>query len=95
VSDVNSPAYALLAQTIRDVMPDVVVVPFVMLAATDARHFADLSPNVFRFGPMRVSKSDLSRVHGTNERISVENVGEVVAFYTALIRNADAATERP
>jgi acetylornithine deacetylase/succinyl-diaminopimelate desuccinylase-like protein len=28
-------------------------------------------------------------VHGIDERVSVDNVGEVVAFYSALIHNAD------
>ena len=89
VSDVQSPAYALLARTIRETMPDAMVAPYVMMAATDSRHFSTLTPNVFRFTPVRLDKADLTRIHGTNERVGVDNMAELVAFYTTLVKNAD------
>ncbi len=89
VSDVSSPAYALLARTIRETMPDAVVAPYVLVAGTDARHFTTVAQNVFRFSPMRMEKADLTRIHGTNERVGVDNLAELVAFYTRLVRNAD------
>jgi carboxypeptidase PM20D1 len=89
VSDVQSPAYSLIARTIRETMPDVMVAPYVLMAATDSRHFANVSPNVFRFTPVRLDKEDLTRIHGTNERVGVDNMAELVAFYTKLVRNAD------
>jgi carboxypeptidase PM20D1 len=89
VSDVQSPAYALLARTIRETMPDAMVAPYVMMAATDSRHFSSITPNVFRFTPVRLEKADLARIHGTNERVGVDNMAELVAFYTKLVRNAD------
>ena len=89
LSDVNSPAYALLARTIRETMPDAVVVPYVLVAATDSRNFTGLTPNVLRFSPMRIAKSDMARIHGTNERVGIDNLGELVTFFTTLVRNAD------
>lgn len=89
VSDVQSPAYALLARTIRETMPDAMVAPYVMMAATDSRHFSTLTQNVFRFTPVRLEKADLTRIHGTNERVGVDNMAELVAFYTTLVKNAD------
>jgi carboxypeptidase PM20D1 len=38
-------------------------------------------------------KLDLPRLHGTNERIAVSNLAELVRFYHQLIRNA--SLERP
>ena len=38
---------------------------------------------------MRVAKADLARIHGTNERVGVDNMAELVTFYTKLVRNAD------
>jgi carboxypeptidase PM20D1 len=89
VSDVQSPAYALLARTIRETMPDAIVAPFVLMAGTDSRHFAAVTANVFRFTPMRLEKADLTRVHGANERVGVDNMAQVVSFYIALVKNAD------
>jgi carboxypeptidase PM20D1 len=39
---------------------------------------------------VRVKPEDLSRLHGTNERISVANLGELVRFYHQLLRNLNA-----
>jgi carboxypeptidase PM20D1 len=89
VADTHSPAYAILERTVRQTVPDAVVAPYVLVAATDSRHFASLTRNVFRFSPMRMHKADMRRVHGIDERVSVENMGEIVAFYSALIHNAD------
>ncbi len=89
VSSVQSPAYAVLARTIHETMPDAIVAPYVLMAATDSRHFTTVAPNVFRFTPVRLDKADLTRIHGTNERVGVDNMAELVVFYTRLVRNAD------
>ena len=49
--------------------------------------YASLSPNVYRFLPVRLKGEDLARIHGTNERVGVESYGEAVRFYAQLIRN--------
>ena len=89
VSDVHSKQYQLVEGAIRSTMPDAVVAPYVILAATDSRSFSAICPNVFRFSPARVGRADIARVHGLNERVSVDNLGEIVTFYTTLIRSAD------
>lgn len=72
-------------------MPDAVVAPYVLVGATDSRHFGVVTPNIFRFSPMRIGPSDLARAHGTNERTGVDNLAGVVTFYMTLVRNADGA----
>jgi carboxypeptidase PM20D1 len=61
-----------------------------MIAATDSRHFAPLSDHIYRFSPVRAKPEDLARFHGTNERIAVANLGELVRFYHQLLRNLNA-----
>ncbi len=90
VSDVGSPAFATLERTIREVFPDVLVAPCLAIGTTDSRHYAALAENVFRFIPSRIKKSDVQRIHGTNERISVENYAEIIQFFVALIQNSAA-----
>jgi carboxypeptidase PM20D1 len=87
VSSTSSPAYTALVRTIRQIFPTAVVAPFLTVGATDARHYAPLTRNVYRFLPMRVTPSDLPRVHGTDERIAVEDYAQAVRFYAQLIRN--------
>jgi carboxypeptidase PM20D1 len=55
---------------------------------TDSRHYAALSDRIYRFLPMRLGPEDLERIHGTDERIAVDNYAECVRFYARLIQNA-------
>lgn len=87
VSPVESAQYALINRTIREVFNDAVVAPGIVIGATDARHYKDVSQHVYRFSPVRAGKDDLPRFHGTNERLGVENYLEAIRFYVQLARN--------
>jgi len=87
VSATDSRAFAMLERTIRQVFPESVVAPSLMIGASDARLYAQASRDVYRFLPLVVASADLVRIHGTNERISVENYERIVRFYLQLIRN--------
>jgi carboxypeptidase PM20D1 len=88
VSPTNGAAYRTLNTTIREIFPNVVVAPGLMVGATDSRHFAGVTDNVFRFSPVIAKQEDLSRFHGTNERISVENYADMIRFYRRLMQNS-------
>ena len=85
VTSTTSEQYRLLNRTVREVFPGVLVAPGLYLAGSDSVHFLDLSDNIFRFSPIRVTPQDVSRLHGTNERISVENLAELIRFYHRLL----------
>ncbi|MEX0680426.1 MAG: M20 family peptidase [Balneolales bacterium] len=87
ISDMEHTAYKSLRNTIKQVFPEVVVAPTLMVGATDARHYSALTDNIYRFIPLRAEESDLDRVHGTNERLSKENYHEMILFYRKLIQN--------
>jgi carboxypeptidase PM20D1 len=88
VSSATSAAYRTLERSIREVLPDAIVAPYLVMAATDARYFHSLSGNVYRFLPIRMNSADLDRLHGTDERIRVADYETAVRFYRQLIRNA-------
>lgn len=81
-SDESNPSWKLLSDTIRAVFPDAAVLPFLNTATTDSRFYADLCDAVYRIGPIRLNAGELSRVHGHDERISLENVRSSIDFYT-------------
>jgi len=62
------------------------VAPFLVLGATDARHYRDLCDQVYRFTPAVMFPEDIRRVHGLNERVSVAALGKMVQFYIQLIK---------
>ena len=82
-SDVAS--YRLIEHTVRELFPNTLVAPGLMLGATDARHMAGIADNIYRFSPVRAKAEDLARFHGTNERISTANFVELIGFYHRLI----------
>jgi len=87
VTGTASPSYQALNRTIREIFPDVVVAPGLMVAATDSRHYAELTDNIFRFSPVRATSDDLKRFHGTNERLSIPNYADMIRFYRRLLQN--------
>lgn len=88
ISPASSAAYRLMNTTIREIFPGTVVAPGLMVAATDSRHMLSIADHVYRFSPVRVRETDLSRFHGTDERLSIENYAEMIAFYHRLISSA-------
>jgi len=91
VSSMDAPGFKTINRTLRQLHPDVVVAPGLMLGATDARFFGEVADNVYRFSPMRAGPEDLARFHGTNERISAANFAEMIQFYHQLLLNASAS----
>jgi carboxypeptidase PM20D1 len=91
VSSSSAAMYRHIEQTVREVYPGSVVAPGLMLAATDGRHFERVADNVYRFTPVRASPQDLQRFHGTDERLSVDNLAEMIRFYHRLLQLAAGA----
>jgi carboxypeptidase PM20D1 len=89
VSTTDSDGWRTLTRTVRQAFPDAVVAPGMSVGATDARAYSGLSDSVYRFSPIRLHKDtgDTGRLHGTNERVSVDSYAEVVRFYGQLITN--------
>lgn len=85
VSSIGSDAYAQLAAAVRETAPGVPVAPSLMTAASDSRYLSGVSDAVFRFAPNRFQMSDLNRIHGVDERISIENLDRSIRFYQRLM----------
>ena len=85
VSPRDDPAYELLTSTVRDVMPEVVPVPYVMLARTHARFFHRAWPRVYRFTPFRMTRSQRRSRHEADERLDVSSFLEGVRWYRRLL----------
>ena len=88
VADASNPGFAAIASVIHRIEPSALVIPGMVVAGTDSRHYARVSDAALRFTAMRVNSKDLTRVHATDERIGVANYGEIIAFYVTLIREA-------
>lgn len=87
VAPIDVPAFARLEEVIRHVAPTAVITPYLLVGATDSRHYTGLTDRIYRFIPEGVTPEMLVSIHGTNERIRVEDYRRVVDFYGRLMRN--------
>lgn len=86
ISPSHTPAYKVLHQVITSVYPQALVAPYLMVMASDARYYAQISPQVYRFTPYALTSTDLEGIHGINEHLSIENLGKMIQFYALLMR---------
>ena len=59
--------------------------PYVMMAATDSRHFTAICERVYRFAPFRMTKAQRESIHSYDEHIGVEAFLDGVDWYRRLI----------
>ena len=78
-----------------EIFPGVPAIPFLVLGGTDARHYSELTPRLYRLSPFRLEMADLKRVHGTDERLALANLADAVRFYRRLIQNSAPAQSPP
>lgn len=88
-SEPSGPSFAALKKSTGETFPGALAVPALNVGATDSRHFLPLTDRIYRFVPLRVSKDDISRLHGIDERISLSNYAESIQFYYRLLKNLD------
>ncbi|GHU84835.1 peptidase M20 [Spirochaetia bacterium] len=82
----SGPGWADMAAALNEAVPDVPILPFIMVAATDSRHFKDIAGGIFRFNPFILNSKEIALIHGHDERVSIENLNRGVRFYTALLK---------
>lgn len=78
-------AFRLIEATISEVFPDAVPAPYVMMAATDSRHFARICDRIYRFAPFRMSKEQREAIHSFDERLGVDAFLDGIRWYRRLI----------
>ena len=88
ISSTSSFGYNALQKTSREIFPEAIVSPSLVIAQTDSRYFSKICDNVFRFSPMQLNNDDLKRIHGIDERISIKNYKQSIQYYYQLILNS-------
>jgi carboxypeptidase PM20D1 len=89
VTATDTESYKMLHKTVRQIFPNVLVAPYLLVGGTDTKHYVEVADHIFRFLPMRLKGEDLKRLHGTNERMKITNYEEIVKFYAQMIKNAN------
>ena len=85
-SEINTEAWYLLEESVRQVWPETIVSPYLMLACSDSRSYTQISENVYRFSAMELDSVERKLIHGNNERIPSNKVIEAVKFYICVMK---------
>lgn len=73
IADASGSGFAVISAAVEAVYPDAVVVPSLLTATTDTRHYVDLADNQYRFHGIEVAMEQATSIHGTDEYVGVQS----------------------
>ena len=73
VAEYPGSGYGVIQAAVENVYPEAVVVPSMLMAVTDTRHYIDLVDNQYRFHGVKMATSQATSIHGTDEYVDVES----------------------
>ena len=85
LSPPDTELYKAMADTLRRRVPGAVVAPMILVAFTDNWVFRRCGLHGYGFSPFVIEEPELRRIHGNDERISLENLREGVRAYTEML----------
>lgn len=88
VSETSAFGFQVIHKTIRELVPQAVVAPGLVVGATDSRHYLNVSKQTYRFMPVIVDSDDISGIHGIDERIHIDNYKRLIQWYRRLLENS-------
>ena len=91
LSPPDTELYKVLTAALERRAPGVVVAPRIMAGFTDNWIFRGAGLQAYGFSPFIAGDEDARRVHGNDERISLENIREGVRLYTEMLLEMAAA----
>lgn len=84
-SPTDNAQFALITAAVARSHPAAATVPYIMMAATDSRHFHRFSPAVYRFAPLEMSAAQRAAIHGVDERVEITALERGEVFHRTLI----------
>ena len=79
----TSLAFTKIDSIVKLSYKDVLSAPFLLIGATDSRHFTEVSDNIIKFSPML----DPIGFHGIDERVSTESFRHSLWFFEQFLRS--------
>ncbi|MFT4807416.1 MAG: carboxypeptidase PM20D1 [Paraglaciecola sp.] len=95
VSPTDNIGFKLIESSIRRLDDNILVSPYLVLGATDSRHFQNLSDNIYRFMMVSLNPTTLKQFHGLNEQISVQDYLNAIQFYYAMLEQTASGSQAP
>ncbi|HET8928159.1 MAG TPA: M20/M25/M40 family metallo-hydrolase [Microbacterium sp.] len=84
-SPADGPPFDAIAAAVAASYPGTTTVPYLMMQATDSRHFHRFCNAVYRFAPLEMSAAQRASIHGVDERVEIASLERGERFHRALI----------
>jgi carboxypeptidase PM20D1 len=84
-TDIQSAAFKRIESAVYKNIPNVIPAPYLMIGATDSRHYRRISDGVINFLPMTDSKG----YHGINERLPFRDLQRGINFMMTVIEESN------
>lgn len=82
----TSDAFLRVEKILGEIYPGVVVTPYAMTGATDARYYTDVCDNALRIAPILCTDQQMDSVHSFNENIHIATLPPAVDFYKHVVK---------
>ncbi len=90
MSSWESRGYKVIEKSVQEIFGDVVVVPGLMIAGSDSRHYGKVADDAYRFNPFPLSNEEFAGFHGTNEKIKIKDFIEGIKAYIRIIETGSS-----
>ena len=86
VSPTDTLTYDTIGSLCGSMFEKTMVIPYIVMGGTDARNYQNLTDNVYRFSPFKMTMEIVMLSHGTDERIPVSSFEGGIAFFKRYIK---------
>ena len=87
LSATDNEQFGIIRAAVDATYPGTVTAPYVMMAATDSRHFHRFAPAVYRFAPLAMTGAQRASIHGPNEHVTIDSLERGERFFQVLLRS--------
>ena len=85
---IDARGFGVIREAIAAVYAGIPVIPGVIPAGTDSKHYAAIAADLYRFIGYRVNRELVGGAHGTNERVQVEYLDEAVEIAIGILKGS-------
>lgn len=85
-SATDNAQFALITEAVAASYPDAVTVPYIMMAASDSRHYHRFCDSVYRFAPLAMTAEQRGGIHGVDERVEIDALERGERFHRHLLQ---------
>lgn len=76
--DIRGKNYQFVSRCVAELFPDVGISPYVIMGATDARHYVPICDSAIRFYPVRMDNQQVNSSHAKDENIDIDALTQSV-----------------